>query len=103
MDTTEKECSLCETLYPRTPEFFYRNKNSKDGLQYICKKCTKENNKKYKRKRYTIAKRCYSHNEGIQPSKLDTFTSNISRPTNGEPTKINIQQYLYEKAQKGNK
>lgn len=41
---THKTCIRCLTAYPRTPEYFYRNKSylrygEKDGLQPYCKEC----------------------------------------------------------------
>ncbi len=43
-----KKCSRCEFDFPETSEYFYRNKNKKNGLYSICKKCYKEKHIKYK-------------------------------------------------------
>lgn len=43
-----KKCSRCKFDFPATSEYFYRNKNKKDGLYSICKKCYKEKHIKYK-------------------------------------------------------
>jgi hypothetical protein len=37
-----KVCTVCKTEHPATNEFFYRNKNCKDGLSFSCKNCCKE-------------------------------------------------------------
>lgn len=34
-----KECTSCHVEYPATSEYFHRNKNKRDGLEYRCKKC----------------------------------------------------------------
>jgi hypothetical protein len=50
-----KVCSYCHTTLPRTPEFFYRYKNGRDGLDNRCKSCdnTKTKNRdKVKVKKY---------------------------------------------------
>jgi len=38
-NTTLKRCSKCSNEFPATAEFFSRNKQHKDGLQYHCKTC----------------------------------------------------------------
>lgn len=43
-----KHCNMCGFDYPRTPEYFYRNKASKDGLMYQCKECSKRYGKEIK-------------------------------------------------------
>jgi len=42
----------CKQILPATPEFFSRNKTSEDGLQFLCKACTKE----YKKQHYQTHK-----------------------------------------------
>lgn len=34
-----KQCSKCRKLYPPTPDYFHRNRNTPDGLNRQCKKC----------------------------------------------------------------
>lgn len=34
-----KKCVVCKEVFPATPEFFRRNKQSKDGLRPRCKQC----------------------------------------------------------------
>ena len=41
-----KVCTTCKKEYPATPEYFVRQKKSKDGLCSMCKKCTKNSQKK---------------------------------------------------------
>lgn len=38
METT-RPCSCCKKEFPRTAEYFYRNRQRKDGLHCQCKKC----------------------------------------------------------------
>lgn len=38
-DTPYKRCPSCSNIFPATTEFFFRNKQSRDGLQTRCKKC----------------------------------------------------------------
>ncbi len=40
-DTPLKQCTVCKNTFPATPEFFYRNKTEKSGLQRWCKECHK--------------------------------------------------------------
>jgi len=54
-----KQCSKCKTEYPATTEYFYRNKQAKDGFQSSCKPCKnkqngkwRDNNKDYMREYY---------------------------------------------------
>lgn len=35
-----KKCNKCGIELPKTPEYFYRNKNIKDGFTGTCKKCS---------------------------------------------------------------
>ncbi len=37
-----KRCSKCGEYFPRTQEFWHRNKNIKDGYNSICKQCNRE-------------------------------------------------------------
>jgi hypothetical protein len=47
-----KKCAKCKKLLPATPEKFYRDKSTYDGLVLICKKCKKETyQKKMKEKK----------------------------------------------------
>jgi transposase/transcriptional regulator with XRE-family HTH domain len=39
---TLNRCPACNQEFPATPEFFYRNKQMKDGLESPCKECTKQ-------------------------------------------------------------
>ncbi len=47
---SEKICSKCGKPFPRTPEFFYRNKGNKDGLYGRCKKCYGKEQKTFRSK-----------------------------------------------------
>jgi len=42
-----KPCSKCKHNFPRTREYFYADKRSKDGLQSACKKCQVKDKKVY--------------------------------------------------------
>lgn len=37
-----KTCPKCSNQYPLTPEFWHKNKSTKDGYQGYCKECSKE-------------------------------------------------------------
>jgi len=37
--TPQKRCTVCKEFFPRTPEYFTRNKACSDGLHTQCKKC----------------------------------------------------------------
>lgn len=52
-DIPRKQCNgPCGRTLPATPEFFARNRQHKDGLQYLCKLCTKA----YKEQHYQAHK-----------------------------------------------
>lgn len=40
-EVNSKACSKCSRELPGTPEYFYRNNTTKDGLRYECKDCHK--------------------------------------------------------------
>ncbi|MEE9377032.1 MAG: endonuclease domain-containing protein [Candidatus Lokiarchaeia archaeon] len=44
-----KKCSKCKQILPATPEYFYRRKNGKFGLDHTCKVCKKKWDKVYHR------------------------------------------------------
>ena len=48
----EKYCPKCETVKPRTQEFWNKNSSRADGLYSCCKQCLKEKNKSTERKEY---------------------------------------------------
>lgn len=62
-----KTCNKCEVEKPATPEYFHRNKSKKDGLEYTCKECRKEYDKKYyqenKEKKHEYDKKYYQENK----------------------------------------
>lgn len=48
----EKRCSKCGNIFPATPEFFQRDKHTKDGLRPDCKPCrVKWNAERHEEKR----------------------------------------------------
>lgn len=52
---TDKKCSKCGTYLPATAEYFYRDKNRKDGMDSWCKTCTKEYHKSKRQATKTAA------------------------------------------------
>lgn len=44
---TEKRCCSCKEKFPLSDVFFYRSKQSSDGLQGICKVCANNYAKQY--------------------------------------------------------
>lgn len=47
--SSPKRCTKCKAEYPRTPEFFKRNKSCSDGLHTQCKVCTSAQSREYYR------------------------------------------------------
>jgi hypothetical protein len=45
--TPEKRCKKCGGVFPATPDFFNRNKGTKDGLISTCKTCSRKCNAQY--------------------------------------------------------
>jgi hypothetical protein len=57
-----KVCSKCGMAFPRTSEFFFKQKRGKDGLQGQCKKCRSKCNKEHYRRnkeRYSETRKKY--------------------------------------------
>jgi len=42
-----KKCNKCREEFPATKEYFYAKKDTKDGIQGICKKCEAEHKRQY--------------------------------------------------------
>ena len=51
-----KNCHRCHQQFPRTAEFFYRNKSRGDGLDMICKQCSHKKHKPYRWKNYGLSR-----------------------------------------------
>lgn len=64
------ECKTCHNKLPRTPEYFYRLKNSKDFLNYKCKICCRKVNKTYKYKANSDTQKLYNNSYVKCNSKL---------------------------------
>ena len=47
IEVAMKTCSKCGVEFPVTPEYFFRNCNTKDGLQGYCKSCKIEHDQAY--------------------------------------------------------
>jgi len=62
----EKICSKCSKKLPATFEFFYRRKDSKDGLRAECKECKNKVNNNYK----------LNHTEEIKEMKHKWYEEN---------------------------
>lgn len=45
IQTTDKMCNACETIYPLNSDNFYRSSRSPDGFYYRCKTCDDANRK----------------------------------------------------------
>lgn len=43
----QKHCSCCNQSYPRTTEYFHKDKTARDGLSYHCKECAKARARKW--------------------------------------------------------
>lgn len=43
-----KVCRVCKNVFPATTEYFNKRKASKDGLEYLCKKCKAQYSKKFR-------------------------------------------------------
>lgn len=46
-NTPERKCSKCPNTYPRTEEYWYRNSNTADKLNTVCKICSRATSKKW--------------------------------------------------------
>lgn len=60
MVNPRKECSHCKKKFPRTTEYFYKNKSGKDGFDIYCKNC---------RKAYQQSDRCKQYQKEYQQSE----------------------------------
>ena len=48
MKTQERKCWRCNTLFPLTKEYWYKDcTDAKYGLQKVCKECSKKRNREY--------------------------------------------------------
>lgn len=58
--TKTKLCNKCKNQLPATPEYFWRDRSKKDGLQTICKDCRKPKPlpRKIAEKGYKVCNRC---------------------------------------------
>jgi hypothetical protein len=45
-----KICTVCSSEFPATPDYWYRQKNARDGLRAHCKTCANDKIKKYKQR-----------------------------------------------------
>jgi HNH endonuclease len=81
----EKCCSKCKQLFPATAEFFYRDRNKKDGLYTICKTCgqtkdrPKQSNDKIQSDTLEGQKRCAKCKK-ICPATTEFFQRDRNRP-----------------------
>jgi len=57
-----KRCSKCGIVLPRTPQYYYRDCNARDGLRNDCRNC----HKAIKKESYHQNKKC---SEAITPAK----------------------------------
>ncbi len=67
-DISLKYCSKCEQFLPATPEFFSRNKRTKDGFHALCKVCDSARGKAY-RESHQEQKQAYEKQR--QPQKTE--------------------------------
>lgn len=68
-----KTCKKCHDELPATSEFWYRDKNTKDSLTYVCKACAKKQSKSYRENNPDIAARAKrSWDERNRAKKLDS-------------------------------
>ena len=37
-----KTCPGCDSLLPATPDYWHRNRNRRDGLDFYCKECRRQ-------------------------------------------------------------
>ena len=80
-----KVCNVCETEYPSTPEYFYRKKDTKDGLRNYCKECSKSKIRKY-----------YQDNrEKMRKQENDRRRSNPKKLSESEKEKARIRARVY--------
>ncbi len=77
-----KTCNKCNTSYPLTFEYYYRNKSSKDGFMARCKGCIKKRNNQYnkknKQRNKEYQKEHYQENKHIKANKYIIDKNNRS-------------------------
>lgn len=39
---TQRQCSSCRNIYPLEHNYFYRNRGTKSGFEFRCRKCSRE-------------------------------------------------------------
>lgn len=90
-----KKCNKCSISFVKSTEFFYRNKDTEDGLQGQCKGCVDKLVEKSKNVRYGIAKKATSHFDGS--SEKHAYGKKISSNKNGDPVQVSTHNYLLDK------
>lgn len=79
-DIVQRLCKKCQTSYPLTSEFWYKDKKASEGLAYICKNCAK-------------AKAIKWHYENQE------YANEVSR-TRYETHQPEVKQYLADNAER---
>lgn len=69
MTEENKQCTHCNKVYPRTAEYFYRTKYTKDSLCGWCKKCSLEARRAYRQK----------NTNKVNESQLQSYYDNKDR------------------------
>lgn len=61
-----KICTKCGKEFPATTEFFFKDKRTKDGLQYFCKKCAYKRKQEWRKENRESARKTHlKHRYGI--------------------------------------
>lgn len=100
-----KICTNCKILLSLL--CFYKNKNTKDGMSYFCKRCHKEKTKKYKKSKRRIKidneKRYAKHKNKILEKNREYYYKNKNKihSKQKEWRKVNKESiYLRNRARK---
>lgn len=72
----DKTCTKCNNVFPATTEYFYKNKNQKDGLRTWCKNCVNENYLMNKTKRNLQNRLNYRKNRDDRVLKCKIWRQN---------------------------
>jgi len=94
-----KTCSKCGNAIKATPEFFYRDRQTRDGLSPQCKECRNaENLERYPERKAYIQEYCIKNEEKIKRYRKEYYAKNTDKiKANYEKNKnrYNVTRAMY--------